>query len=109
MTPQGVDVPLQLVEGLSQSFLDQIPSLEPPPGVTSNLTNPNDKGPAVAAVVSVFAGLALSLTLVRIYSKCFLLRKASIDDRKLFWCFGILRVLTWLKELTVSLALGLVS
>ena len=69
-----------IVEGLPESFLEELAALNPPPGVTSNFINPPDKGPAVAAVASIFAGLAFSLVLVRIYCKCFIHRKWTWDD-----------------------------
>lgn len=71
---------VQIVESLPESFLEKLPALNPPPGLTSNLVNPPDKGPAVAAVASVFAGLAFALVLVRIYSKCFIFQKWTWDD-----------------------------
>lgn len=73
---------VQLVESLPKSSLEHIPALSPPPGVTSNLINPPDKGPAVAAVASVFAALAFCMVLIRAYCKCFVMRAWSWDDGK---------------------------
>ena len=72
----------QIVENLPESFLEELPALKPPPGVLPNFVDPPDKGPAVAAVASIFAALAFIMVLVRIYCKCVVFRRWTWDDGK---------------------------
>ena len=71
----------KIVEELPESFLDELPAANPPPGASSNLVDPPDKGPSLAAVASFFAVLASCMVLIRAYCKCVIVRKASWDDR----------------------------
>ena len=60
--------------------LSEIPSLQPPPGVTPNFVNPPTIAPAVIAVNAVLLALMLVAVSIRIYCKGLLLRSLGWDD-----------------------------
>lgn len=70
----------QLVESIPPALLKEVPAMSPPPGETSNLINPHSTGPAFSAAASVLTCLVVLAYAVRVYTKAFILRKASWDD-----------------------------
>ena len=80
MAPSNPAVDAQLIYKTPKNILDQIPAVPAPPGLVSNLINPVDKGPTLAAAATAFATTAYFFVLVRIYNKGFLVGKATWDD-----------------------------
>ena len=60
--------------------LSQIPTLEPPPGVTPNFVNPHSLATTLIAVNGVFVALMLIALSIRIYTKGMILRSLGWDD-----------------------------
>lgn len=60
--------------------LSEIPSLQPPPGVTPNFIDPPTIAPALIVVNGVFLALMLVAVSIRIYCKGILLRSLGWDD-----------------------------
>lgn len=69
-----------LLAEIPPALLDELPALLPPPGVNPNYENPENKGPALAAVATVLSCLAVLFYGVRVYTKGFVVRKATWDD-----------------------------
>ncbi len=67
-----------------------VPSLEPPSGVQPNFVNPEDRGDVLLVVGSVLLALMIIFYSVRMYTKLFLIRKLTWDDRMSarFFVFG---------------------
>lgn len=61
----------------SSAFLD-LPALAPPPGVTSNLVNPDNLAAPGLAVLQLC--LAILVVTMRLYTKQFIVRKMMIED-----------------------------
>lgn len=64
------------------STLKFIPALEPPPGVTPNFTNPENRNALVIVVGSILMGIMILFYAIRVYTKHFIARKYSWDDRE---------------------------
>ena len=60
----------------------ETPALEPPPGVESNFTDPEDRGSIILIVGSTLLALMILLYSVRMYTKFFVIGKLSWDDCK---------------------------
>lgn len=58
----------------------QLPALAPPPGVTPNFANPENKGSTLVIVGVILLGLVLIALVNRAYAKLCIVRKASWDD-----------------------------
>ena len=71
---------ISIAMSTSPSVFDLIPVSQPPPGVESNFVNPEDEGYVMIAAGSVFIGLMLIFCMIRLYSKAFIVRRASWDD-----------------------------
>ena len=80
MAPSSPAGDAQLIYNTPKNILDHIPAAPAPPGLVSNLINPIDKGPTLAAAATAFATTAYLFVLVRVYNKGFLVRKATLDD-----------------------------
>ena len=65
-----------------ESF-ENYPLQPPPPGVTSNFSNPENRGPAIVVLCSVFIALMWPIFLLRLYSKLWVIRSFGWDDGKL--------------------------
>ena len=76
------------------NILDILTPIPPPPGVQSNLKNPEDDGFVVIIVGSILVGIMMVFLIVRLYAKILVVRRASWDDCEL---------LTRLQSYTVSL------
>ena len=63
-------------------ILDTLPGLQPPAGVESNFVNPKDRGYIQISVSTVLFCLMVCLFANRVYTKLFIIRKASWDDRE---------------------------
>ena len=61
---------------------DEIPAVPPPPGVIPNFKNPHIDGALVVVVGSILMGITILFVANRVYSKVFITRKYSWDDRK---------------------------
>ena len=57
-----------------------IPAAEPPLGVQSNLTNPEDRGYIILVMGFVLLALMLFFYSIRMYTKLFVVRKSTWDD-----------------------------
>ena len=64
------------------SVLNTLPALQPPAGVQPNFVNPENRGYIQNSVASVLFGLMICLFANRVYTKLFVIRKASWDDCK---------------------------
>ena len=62
------------------SVLVTLPALQPPAGVEANFTNPEDRSYILVTIASVLFCLMASLFANRIYTKSYIIRKASWDD-----------------------------
>ena len=69
-----------LLSDIPPALLDELPALLPPPGVQPNFANPEDHGPALAAVATVLAFFTLVSYGVRMYTKVFIVRRTTWDD-----------------------------
>ena len=58
------------------------PLLPPPPGVTSNFTNPPAHGRLEIVVTSLLLGITAVFLLSRIYMKVYIVKNYTWDDRK---------------------------
>lgn len=58
-----------------------VPGLEPPLGVQPNFINPEGRGYVILVVGSVLLTLMIIFYTVRMYTKLFLIRKLTWDDR----------------------------
>ena len=76
-------------ESIPPALLDQLPSAEPPPGITPNFTNPLSIGPIVNDIAIVFMTLCLLSFAARCYNKLIIARQLSWDDSEysLSWSF----------------------
>ena len=68
---------------LPPSVLNSLPALSPPPGVQRNYIDPEDRGRVLTSVATVLFCLSTSFFLNRVYTKIFIIRKASWDDCEL--------------------------
>lgn len=59
-----------------------IPSTPPPPGVTSNFTNPESKGYESIITTTICLSLVAPVFALRLYSKAFVTRSFGWDDCK---------------------------
>lgn len=59
-----------------------IPSLPPPPGVTSNFKNPESKGYESIITTTICLSLMTPVFVLRLYSKAFVTRSLGWDDCK---------------------------
>jgi hypothetical protein len=68
------------MDGIPSSILDETPAMLPPDGQTTNFINPPDI--YMISVASSTLGLALTIVFVgiRLYTKCFLLKKLYWED-----------------------------
>ena len=66
---------------LPPSNFNSLPALEPPPGVKSNLVNPENKGPILTSICIILMSLVLILYANRIYVKTCIIRRMTWDDR----------------------------
>ncbi|PHH81833.1 hypothetical protein CDD82_7767 [Ophiocordyceps australis] len=60
--------------------LDQIPTQQPPPGITPNLKDPVSVAPAVRITMGVLLGLMLVNVAARFYTRAFIIRSIGPDD-----------------------------
>ena len=58
------------------------PLIPPPPGVTSNFTNPPDHGRLEIVMTSLLLGVTTCFLLSRVYMKVYIVKKYTWDDRK---------------------------
>lgn len=73
--------PAALAE-IPPSILDTYPALAPPAGVEPNFVNPEDRGYILNSVATVLFCLMVCLFANRIYTRLFIIRKATWDDRE---------------------------
>ena len=66
---------------LPPDALKQIPAASAPPGITSNLINPYDRGWVLVVVSTIFLAIGLIAFLVRLFAKVFIIKKLFWDDR----------------------------
>ncbi|MCJ1424813.1 hypothetical protein MMC29_002701 [Sticta canariensis] len=67
-------------ERLDIIFPTTVPARPPPSGLTSNFTNPQDRGNQFAAVAITFLSLAVFIVSLRVYTQFTLLKRIDIDD-----------------------------
>ena len=72
------------MDGIPSYILDETPAMVAPDGLTSNLINPPDI--LVTSFAASTVGLAMTLFFfgIRMFTKCFLLKKLYIEDCKYF-------------------------
>ena len=58
----------------------QIPALPPPPGVTPNFTNPENKGQSLVVAGAILLTFVVIMLANRAYTKLCIVRKTSWDD-----------------------------
>ena len=89
----------------SQHASDQ-PLISPPPGVTSNFTNPPNHGRLQIVVTSLLLGVTAVFLLSRIYLKVHIVKKYTWDDCKFMKVLAVsdFNVLKTLFTVTVMLA-----
>jgi len=71
-----------VLANLPPSLLREIPALQPPPGVESNFLNPERRSQGIQSVATFLLCLITLMFAIRIYTKSFIIRKASWDDCK---------------------------
>lgn len=74
------------MDGLSMQQLESTPAMKPPPGFTTDLSDPGKDGSNASqtiAAVAVLAGLTVVVLLLRLYTRFVVLRKPGWDDCKL--------------------------
>ena len=62
--------------------LNQLPGLQPPPGVVPNFINPENYQSTIIATLTVCLTTATLLTLLRLYSKVFVIKCIVLEDCK---------------------------
>ena len=62
----------------------QLSALQPPPGVTPNFTDPENKGPTLIIVGAILLAFVVILLANRAYTKIHIVQKASWDDLTVF-------------------------
>ncbi|CAD6574099.1 MAG: hypothetical protein ASARMPREDX12_006380 [Alectoria sarmentosa] len=60
--------------------LDQLPGLNPPPGVTPNFVNPDNEQAKIVATLAVCLPVATLFTALRMYSKIFIIKSIALED-----------------------------
>lgn len=66
----------------SLDVLSNSPAIQPPAGVESNFSNPENRNPLLLVVTSLLFGIMGIFFLIRVYTKSFIVRKYSWDDCK---------------------------
>ena len=56
------------------------PVSAPPPGMTSNLVNPETTGYVLIIVISICYSLMLPVVALRVYARCWVNRSFALDD-----------------------------
>ena len=62
--------------------LNQIPGLQPPPGVVPNFINPESYQSTIIATLTVCLATATLFTILRLYSKVFVIKSIALEDCK---------------------------
>lgn len=65
-------------------LLSNYPVLAPPEGMLSDFANPPNHGKPQIVVTSLLLCIAAIFVLNRVYTKTFIIRKYTLDDRKSF-------------------------
>ena len=65
---------------LDPSLYKYIPALPPPPGVTPNFTNPENRSAVGLSIGSMLLGIMIFLYAIRIYVRCYVSRTIFWDD-----------------------------
>ena len=60
--------------------MDNVPSVPPPPGVTSNFDDPETRAPLFRGIVILCIVLVWPIFLVRLYTKAWITRAFGLDD-----------------------------
>ena len=66
---------------MSSSSIFSQPFYPPPPGVVPNPSNPQTRGRDLTVTCSVFLGIMIIFVSIRTYTKLWLMRKVTWDDR----------------------------
>ena len=66
---------------MSSSDVYNRPFYPPPPGVVPNLYNPQTRGRDLTITCSIFLGIMISFVSIRAYTKLWIVRKVTWDDR----------------------------
>ncbi|MCJ1455532.1 hypothetical protein MMC28_005887, partial [Mycoblastus sanguinarius] len=67
----------RLSPGIPQN---ELPGLQPPPGVVSNFTNPGGYQPTIIGTLTACLTIATTFTAVRLYNKAFLVKSIALED-----------------------------
>lgn len=62
------------------ALLDESPALQPPLGVTPNFIDPEDMHNMIIATLAVTLGAATLFTVIRMYTKAFILKSIAPED-----------------------------
>lgn len=62
--------------------LNHIPVRPPPPGRTSNFTNPESRSYQLIILISVLSFLVVAMILMRLYSRLRVTRSSGLDDSR---------------------------
>ena len=65
---------------MPDALLDQDPALQPPLGVIPNFIDPENRQSIIIAVLAVTLGAATVFTVIRIYTKAFILNSIAPED-----------------------------
>lgn len=60
------------------------PAMAPPPGETSNFSNPPNENPMAIGVLVTMIVISTICVLVRLYARCYLLRKIQAEESEYF-------------------------
>ena len=75
---------VNLVTGLTPeelNALSDVPALSPPPGIQSNFVNPQNQTLSFLLVTSILFGMMGIFFVNRVYTKAFIIKKYTWDDR----------------------------
>ena len=67
-------------------MLAELPALQPPPGVVPNFVDPVTNAHQLVGVVSVLLALMILFALNRFYTKIWITKKFTWDDRRFLMC-----------------------
>ena len=78
----------------ADTLLDQGPALQPPPGVIPNFIDPENTQSIIIATLAVTLGAATLFTVIRMYTKAFILNTIALEDCSSPLLREVTRVLT---------------
>lgn len=76
------DIPFHGYQNVSDQQLATVTAYPPPVGIESNFVNPENRNRPLYVVTSLLLGIMILFIINRAYTKTFIVRKYSWDDRK---------------------------